>query len=243
VRLGDEGSVEYRTVPYGINLCRFRIEEVNAKLYGTVMTAAQPLPKVGRDERREAILRIAHDIFLKNGYAATSMSSIAALVGGSKATLYAYFPSKEDLFAAVVGEKCEDILTVMFESEQDTGDFKAMLSHMAGRITQLMLRDDNIATYRLITAEAGRFPELGCAFYRSGPRKGREMLGGIFARAIEQGHLKPGDSIEMAQIFFDLCKGDLRDRKLWNVSDAPTDADIEASSARAVRVFIAAYGA
>jgi AcrR family transcriptional regulator len=207
------------------------------------MTPAQPLPKVGRDDRRDAILRIAHDIFLKNGYAATSMSAIAALVGGSKATLYAYFPSKEELFAAVVGEKCEDMLNVIFESEQDTGDFKSVLSHMAERITRLMLREDNIATYRLITAEAGRFPELGCAFYRSGPRKGREMMGGIFARAVEQGQLKAGDSVEMAQVFFDLCKGDLRDRKLWNVSDGPTDADIEASAARAVRVFLAAYSA
>lgn len=202
---------------------------------------SQTQPRPAPDDRREAILRIAYEAFLKNGYAATSMSSIAAQVGGSKATLYSYFPSKEELFAAVVGEKCEDTLSRIFETEELCGDFRAWLTRLAERIAKQVMTDDNIATYRLITAEAGRFPELGCAFYRSGPKRGREILAGMFAQAIEEKHLRDGDAMEMAQLFFDLCKGDLRDRRLWNVSDAPTDAEIDAVAARAVRVFLAAY--
>ncbi|HEY2834957.1 MAG TPA: helix-turn-helix domain-containing protein, partial [Rhizomicrobium sp.] len=75
------------------------------------MDAAQLLrtpAKPDRDERREAILKVAHTAFLSDGYAATSMSAIAAKVGGSKATLYYYFPSKEELFLAVIDEKCRD---------------------------------------------------------------------------------------------------------------------------------------
>ena len=56
-----------------------------------------------RDQAREAIiLDVARDCFLAEGYAATSMSTIAARLGGSKGTLYNYFKNKEDLFAAVV---------------------------------------------------------------------------------------------------------------------------------------------
>jgi TetR/AcrR family transcriptional repressor of mexJK operon len=53
-----------------------------------------------RDKRREAILDVARSVFSEEGYAATSMSSIAARLGGSKGTLYNYFKSKEELFGA-----------------------------------------------------------------------------------------------------------------------------------------------
>ena len=65
------------------------------------------------DEKREHILKVAYAAFLGEGYAATSMSSIAAKVGGSKATLYNYFSSKEELFAAVIEEKCRDIHAIL----------------------------------------------------------------------------------------------------------------------------------
>ncbi|MEO6377128.1 MAG: helix-turn-helix domain-containing protein, partial [Caulobacteraceae bacterium] len=60
------------------------------------------LPRAGRDLRRQAILNVACEAFLAEGYAAVSMSAIAATLGGSKATLYAYFRSKAELFAAVM---------------------------------------------------------------------------------------------------------------------------------------------
>ena len=52
--------------------------------------------------RRETILEIARDMFFTEGYAAVSMSAIAARLGGSKGTLYNYFASKEELFSAVM---------------------------------------------------------------------------------------------------------------------------------------------
>jgi AcrR family transcriptional regulator len=55
-----------------------------------------------KDVRRQAIMQIARDIFLEEGYAAASMSAIAARLGGSKGTLYNYFASKEELFKAVI---------------------------------------------------------------------------------------------------------------------------------------------
>jgi len=57
-----------------------------------------------RGPRRDEIVRIASEAFLDAGYAGTAMSTAASRVGGSKATLYNYFPSKEELFAACVLE-------------------------------------------------------------------------------------------------------------------------------------------
>jgi AcrR family transcriptional regulator len=133
-------------------------------------------PKTGRDGKRDAILKIAFEAFLTDGYAATSMSSIAARVGGSKATLYNYFSSKEELFSAVISEKCQDIQSLLFETELEHAHFRISLLHLGERLLRLMLSDEKIAVFRLITAETARFPELGCAFYRSGPAQGKRIL-------------------------------------------------------------------
>ena len=59
-----------------------------------------------RDSRREAILDAAEAVFLEVGFSAASMSMIAARVGGSKGTLYNYFKSKDELFAAYIDRHC-----------------------------------------------------------------------------------------------------------------------------------------
>ena len=200
------------------------------------------IPRTGRDERRDAILKIAHAAFLADGYAATSMSSIATKVGGSKATLYNYFTSKEELFVAVIDEKCREFHALIFDAESGTGDMHTVLTRLGEQLVRFMLDDEKIATYRLVTAETGRFPELGRAFYQSGPMQGQQLFARFFDRAISEGHLKPADTRTMAQHFFTLCKGEIHHRKLWGVTPNPTDEEIRAHVADAIRVFLAAYG-
>ncbi len=71
-----------------------------------------------RDERRQAMVAIASDVFMEEGYAATSMSAIAARLGGSKGTLYNYFRSKAALFTAVVEELHDGSMGRMAPSRQ-----------------------------------------------------------------------------------------------------------------------------
>ena len=58
--------------------------------------------RVKSEARRQAILDVAAEVFCEQGFEQTSMSEITARVGGSKATLYSYFPSKEALFVEVM---------------------------------------------------------------------------------------------------------------------------------------------
>ena len=60
--------------------------------------------RVKTEERRQAIIEVAREAFTAQGFENTSMAEIASRVGGSKATLYNYFSSKEELFAAVIDE-------------------------------------------------------------------------------------------------------------------------------------------
>jgi len=221
---------------------------VNKELYGTVMgdeaATKDPVSKTGRDERRAAILQIAHDAFLAEGYAATSMSAIAARVGGSKATLYNYFPSKEDLFRAVVRERSDQIAGLLDQGRlQGGGDFRTVLNKFGEGFLAMVLSDEFVKTYRVMMGEAARFPELGHAFYEAGPKQAMHRVGEYFVTAIEAGELKREQPDLMAQYFLDLCLSGLQFRRLWNVTPAPTEEDIRANVARAVSIFLAAFGA
>jgi AcrR family transcriptional regulator len=209
----------------------------------TSQAIPQSPPRTGRDERRDNILKVAYAAFLNEGFAATSMSSIAAKVGGSKATLYNYFASKEELFAAVIDEKCQEIGAVIFETEANLGSFRDALIHLATRFMEIILEDEKIAVFRLVTAETARFPELGRAFFDSGPRQAQERLAAFFDRAIQNGDLERGDALMMAGQFFNLCRGELHHRKLWSVTPEPGPDEIKKHVVEAVRIFLSAYGA
>jgi AcrR family transcriptional regulator len=199
--------------------------------------------RTDRDERRDAILKVAHAAFLSDGYAATSMSSIAARVGGSKATLYYYFPSKEELFLAVIDEKCRDAHATLADILADVSDFPHTLRSLTDTVIRMILDDNNIAIRRLITAESARFSELGRGFYACGREKGIATLTEFFARAQRAGGLKLGPPYAMAMTFLSLCEGELLIRKLWNVNPDPAEEEIVAAIDHTVSVFLAAYGA
>jgi len=201
------------------------------------------LVKPGRDDRRAQIVDIAHAAFLSDGYAATSMSTIAARVGGSKATLYNYFSSKEELFAAVVCKKSEQLQVLLHNAQVEGGDFRSALQNFGERFLALLLREESIATYRLVVAECGRFPELGRTLYETGMKQGRGKLAEYFRQMIAAGELRDCDAILMANYFFDLCMSGIHHRRLWNVETNPTPEEIHDNVARAIAIFLAAFGA
>ncbi len=55
-------------------------------------------------DRRTHYLGCALELFSAHGYHGVSMDQLVAAAGGSKATLYRYFASKEELFAAIIDD-------------------------------------------------------------------------------------------------------------------------------------------
>jgi AcrR family transcriptional regulator len=72
-----------------------------------------------RQQRRDEIIQTAEWFFTNHGYEQTMVDNIALKAGYSKATLYNYFDSKDDLFIAVVSKAFEKLLQVMQETFQD----------------------------------------------------------------------------------------------------------------------------
>jgi AcrR family transcriptional regulator len=124
-----------------------------------------------RQKRRAIIVDVATRAFLDQGYAATSMSAIADELGGSKATLWSHFASKEELFIAVV-----DGQVVQFASEMETVLVKAPFSveslhRYCLRFLQTLMRPHAVALFRVIMGDGGRFPEINSIFHVRGPAR------------------------------------------------------------------------
>ena len=194
-----------------------------------------------RDLKRETILSIALQVFLEEGYAAASMSAIAARVGGSKGTLYNHFRSKAELFVAVIQDQCEVHQNQMFDFAEP--DIRRFLTELARRFVTLLLSDEVIAMHRIVVAEATRFPEIGEALYEAGPKRGKLRMVAYLKQAIADGRLKPCDPERAAEQAMEMALGGMYRRRLWNVGPIPTEHEIEAAIASAVDVFMAAYGA
>ncbi|HWU14545.1 MAG TPA: TetR/AcrR family transcriptional regulator [Caulobacter sp.] len=200
-------------------------------------------PRLDRDARREAILDVASDVFLEEGYANASMSTIAARLGGSKGTLYNYFKNKEQLFAAYVVRHCAWQRDAMFEIEAELGDIREALIKTGRIYLSIVLSDFSMANFRVIVAEAQRTPEIGQAFFEAGPRSGAKLLGATLQKAVDSGQLEIDDPVHAAQQFIGLCQNRLLKARLCNAMAAPTPEEIDREVLPAVRVFLAAYGA
>lgn len=201
----------------------------------------QTKARLDRDSRREAILDVAQDVFLDEGYAAASMSTIAARLGGSKGTLYNYFKSKDELFEAFVQRRCVWHHDALF-GEPGAQDLRAALTHFARAYVRVTLSDVSLRTLRLIIAEAERSPEIGRLFYENGPKRGAERLGERMAEWAGAGLLDIEDPVAAAQFFMGLCKGRYHMQRLCNAMPELTPAQVEQEADRAVRTFLRTYG-
>jgi AcrR family transcriptional regulator len=196
-----------------------------------------------RDARREAILDVARDVFLEEGYAAASMSTIAAKVGGSKATLYTYFRSKEELFEAYVRRHCSWQQGEILSLSPDDGQVKAALTRLGQSYLRVAMSDYNLRHFRMITAEAERSPQIGQAFYQSGPESGAALLADFLREAQARGVLKMEDTLRAAHQFIALCQNRFLKARLCAAASQPTESEIATEVDSAVQMFLLAYAA
>jgi AcrR family transcriptional regulator len=78
-----------------------------------VTTGAAERPRSGRlprSARRAQLLESALDVFVANGYHAAAMDDIAERAGISKPVLYQHFPSKLDLYLALLDQACDQVI-------------------------------------------------------------------------------------------------------------------------------------
>jgi AcrR family transcriptional regulator len=202
-----------------------------------MVTAAR---EARRGDRRDSILDVAHECFVAEGYGATSMSTIAARLGGSKGTLYNYFKSKEELFEAFVRRSCMR-LQGRLDELPDEGEVRELLVRMAEDFLNHLLSPDAIAIHRLVVGEGDRFPELARLFYEAGPKIGNARHAQLFQRMMERGLLRRDDPLLAASQFKGLVLSGVYFLRLWGVIDDPSPAERARHARAAADTFLRAY--
>jgi TetR/AcrR family transcriptional regulator, mexJK operon transcriptional repressor len=213
---------------------------------GEALAAASgPGPPSRSARKRGAIAKAAATVFLRDGYVSASMDEVAAVAGVSKQTVYKHFGNKEQLFLAVINEVISGVLDEFFaalatsfpDSEDLEGDFIRL-----GRILLTRVLDPGLmAVRRLVIAEVGRFPQLGRAWYESGPGGLATALSASLRRLAERGQLRIEDPAAAASDFNWLVVSKPQNMILFGVVESFTAAEIEQFVASAVEVFLAAY--
>lgn len=194
----------------------------------------------GTSVRRTAILTIADRIFLRHGYANASIDGIAAEVGGSKSTLYRYFPSKAALFAAYVEEVGTLTWAALAAVTVEGKEGEAVLEDTARAYLDLILSPSALAVTRLVMAEAGRFPEIGRILYERGIQRIEQQIATILQHLAERNapdwkHLALPDA---AAHFRALCEAGPYEECIWGRCGTVSHEEIVRVSRQVVASFL-----
>jgi len=205
-----------------------------------------PPRRGGRPTREDAaalgerIVLVATDLFLGQGFGATSIEAVAAAAGVSKRTFYHRFRDKPDLFRAVVrrliarwATPYEAELAVVAEQAEPIED---ALLKTARRILAAALSPEALQLYRLLIAEAPRFPELALIINEQSANAGRRL-----AREELAGRLAVADAGFAAEQFINMVLAGPRRRAL-GLGPAMKPAAIERWLHRSVALFLAGCG-
>jgi TetR/AcrR family transcriptional repressor of mexJK operon len=192
--------------------------------------------------KAESILAAAKRTFLESGFGAVSMDTIAREAGVSKATVYAHFAGKEELFGAVIGSECERYLADFSAAELDPCDVRASLTVLGRRFLELVLSPEGIALHRIILGEVTRFPLLGEVFWRAGPERQRVQIEAFLRSAAASGTLSFRDTRLAAEQFLSLVRGEIQLRQLLRLEADADEPSIRDVVVGAVDTFMRAFG-
>jgi TetR/AcrR family transcriptional regulator, mexJK operon transcriptional repressor len=188
------------------------------------------------EQRRERIVRMAWPLFLKKGYDNVSIDEIIGVVGGSKATIYAWFGGKEGLFEAVVRQKCQEVVLAIHADP--AGSLEQQLTEIGHSFLAMVLSPPILEFHRLMVSIGRTFPETGRLFYKSGPDSAYSIVAGWIAKQQKDGRIIEEDPYRLAVLFLDMLIGEHQLSWLTGVPRAATRDKIDETVRIAVKVFL-----
>ena len=205
------------------------------------MTRTRPGGRPSREASEQIgdrILDAATDLFLANGYGATSIEAVAQRVRISKRTFYHRFDDKPALFAAVVHRIIEGLRPPANVPLIEGADLTAMLERLAGLILRAALSDQAIALHRLVVAQSARFPELAAVVARAGAtEEGVQLIAGLLEREAHKNRLQIHDAAFAAELFLHMLIG-LPQRRAMGLGAPMSARELAAWPRKVVRLFL-----
>jgi AcrR family transcriptional regulator len=198
--------------------------------------------KTKTEAKRLAILKAAADVFREVGFERASMSEIRARIGGSKATLYNYFPSKEKLFFEVMYQAKElELANITHTLDPDADDLREELLHFGQRLLGVLYSADAIAIRRLAIAES-RHSDIGKVVFEGTTVPIEKQVAEFLRKAMKRGVLRTADPKTAAIQLLSLLESELLQRVLLGVLSAVKPEALNSAARRAVETFLSGYG-
>ncbi len=144
------------------------------------------------EQTRERLRAAAHQLFLRQGYLATSIDAILAEAGiSSKETLYRHYSNKEALFADVLSHLTMEQPSfperlMALTAPHDLQSLRQALTALAREILTMMNQPGYLPLVRMVIAESPRFPQLGALFFATVTQRGLALITGLLQSAREQ---------------------------------------------------------
>ncbi|MGD0960689.1 MAG: TetR/AcrR family transcriptional regulator [Methylomonas sp.] len=192
--------------------------------------------------KRQTILNAARQAFLAHGYSGASMEAIAEAAPVSKPTLYSYFKNKQELFAAVIAERCELLLSAFSHIKTRQLEPASALKSIVGAFADMIYAPEALGLYRLIVAEHQQFPELGELVYHSGPELILQQLAAYLTELHVAKTLNIPDVDMSSRLLLGMLKGDEHFRCLLGLRTALSAQEKERLIHAAVHLFLKGHG-
>jgi AcrR family transcriptional regulator len=196
-------------------------------------------PEAGRAElRRAAFLTAARDVFLEYGYEAANMAEIVKRAGGSLSTLYAQFGGKKGLFEAMIDARVTELTEQMHIELAAHAPLREGLRRIGEAFLFRQLQAESLDVFRLMVAQAKKFPELAETWGKRAPEAVRRALAEYLMDRARAGEIRIANPDLAAAVFFDLVRARIQFRALLMPSYQPTDSEVRETVDRAVKVFL-----
>ncbi len=190
----------------------------------------------------DQVLDGARQVFMADGFERASVDEIARVAGVSKATIYSYFPDKRLIFTEVLRSECQRQARQVLDRVDMSASPREVLGIAGRSFLRFVTSPVGQRIFRICVTEADAFPEIGLAFYNSGPKIMRAEMSAYFECAEARGELKIDDYDLAADQFGELCKAGIWLRCLFGVPPQISGAEIEHTVDNAVETFMARYG-
>jgi AcrR family transcriptional regulator len=198
--------------------------------------------RVRTEDKRREIVEIAAQAFEELGYDRTSMSLISQRVGGSKATLYGYFKSKEELLLAALDYDVGDQAERMVSEFLSQTDLREGLIILGDVYLQRRLAPRPIANVRMVSSQ----PEIsgvGKTFYDNVLYPAWKRFADRLEGLMDEGALIRADPWIAAMHWKGLCEWDLFDQRLLGAITEGDPEEIHKAATLAADAFLKIYGA
>jgi TetR/AcrR family transcriptional regulator of autoinduction and epiphytic fitness len=191
-------------------------------------------------EKRTLILNAATELFSDFGYDKTSLARVAERAGVSTATMFKQFPTKADLFAAIVLQFWESGPTASVATI-DVGNPRTGLETLGNRYARLLRRPGMAGLHRMVIAEAPRFPELGRVQFNLGKEPFFERVREYIQTEADSGSLRVIDVTRATTEFLGMISNFVLWPQLLLQEWSPSDDAVDATVHSAVETFLARY--